>query len=141
MHRRFRRLPALLGLVACVAGGVGCDLQWVNVTIPDYDSKQVKGVWVWRLSEQSGQFVRDTEIEFIEPIEGTGGFELLRVETTTGPLGERASMPTGIERDVSNPDRVTLKLGFTRLSAPGEFKVSTYNTVGDSPLSAASAQL
>lgn len=141
MHRTIRRLPALLGLVACVAGGLGCDLQWVTVTIPDYDSKQVKGVWVWRQSEQSGQFVRDTEIEFVEPIEGSNGYELLRIETTTGPLGERSSMPTGIERDATNPDRVTLSLGFTRLSAPGVFKVSTYNTMGDSPLSAASAQL
>lgn len=140
MHRTIRRLPALVGLVACLAGGLGCDMQWVTVVIPDYDSKQVKGVWVWRQAEQSGQFVRDTEIEFVEPIVGSQ-YELIRVETTTGPLGERSSLPTGITRDAQNPDRVTMTLGFTRLSAPGIFKVSTYNAAGDSPLSAASSQL
>lgn len=141
MHRSIRRLPALLGLGACLVGGTGCDLQWVKVTIPDFESKQVTGIWVWRQSEQSGQYVRDTEIEFGERIPAGGGVELLRVETTTGPLGERSSLPTGIERDAANPDRVTLSLGFTRLSAPGIFKVSTYNAAGDSPLSTASAQL
>jgi len=141
MHRAIRRFPALLGLTACLVGGVGCDLQWVMVTIPDFESKQVAGVWVWRESEQDGAFVRDTEIEFVETIDAGGGYEILRVETTTGPQGERSSLPTGITRDAANPDQVTLSLGFTRLSGPGMFKVSTYNAAGDSPLSEASTQL
>lgn len=141
MIRMFRRMPALLGLVACLAGSVGCDLQWIRVTIPDFESKVVTGVWVWRLSEQTGQFVRDTEIEIGDVYVPQEGIELVSVVTTTGPLGERATLPTGLERDAADPDRVTLKLGFTRLSAPGTFKVSTYNAAGDSPLSLASTQL
>jgi len=136
-----RRMPALLGLMVCLAGGMGCDLQWIRVTIPDFDSKGVTGVWVWRQSEQTGQFVRDTEIEIGDLVVAQNGLEIVSIVTTTGPLGERASLPTGVERDAANPDRVTLSLGFTRLSAPGTFKVSTYNDVGDSPLSQESTQL
>lgn len=141
MHRSIRRLPALFALGACLVGGIGCDLQWVKVMIPDFESKHVTGVWVWRQSEQNGQYVRDTEIGFGTRISGVDGSELLLVETTLGTLGERSSLPTGIERDATNPDHVTLVLGFTRLSAPGIFKVSSYNASGDSPLSATSTQI
>lgn len=140
MHRKIRRLTALFGLGICLVAGLGCDLQWLTITIPDFDSKQVKGVWVWRLSEQSGQYVRDTAIEFTVPTLNIDGIEFLRMETTMGPLGERATLPTAVERDSGNPDRVTVTLGFTRLSAPGVFKVSSYNQSGDSLLSTASAQ-
>jgi len=136
-----RRMPALLGLMVCPAGGMGCALRWIRVPIPDFDSKGGTGAWGWRQSEQTGQFVRDTEIEIGDLVVAQNGLEIVSIVTTTGPLGERASLPTGVERDAANPDRVTLSLGFTRLSAPGTFKVSTYNDVGDSPLSQESTQL
>ncbi|HVP28122.1 MAG TPA: hypothetical protein VMW35_03050 [Myxococcota bacterium] len=140
MHRTLHRLPALLGLLLCLFTATGCDLQWVNVVIPDFGSKQVKGVWIWRLSEQTGQYVRDTEIVF-ETTANAGGHDILSYETTSGPLGERGTLPTELVHDAQNPDQVTLQMGFMRLSAPGSFRVSTYNVAGDSPLSAASVQL
>ncbi len=118
----------------------GCDLSFVSVEIPDFDSSRVQGVWIWRQSESNGQWVRDTRIDFVDR-STWNGIELVSYSTVVGTLGERGALPSGLTRDPANPDRAMISLGFLRLSAPGRFRVSTWNAYGDSPLSNDSASL
>ncbi len=132
--QKWTRVAARVLLAAALLPFFGCSLDFLTVRIPDFESKQVRGIWVWRRSEQTGQFVKDTQIVFGAIVKQTKG-ESLMYTTTYGPLGERGSLPTGVVRDPSNRNIVTLELGFLRRSPPGTFKVTTYNAIGDSPLS------
>lgn len=140
MQRSFTR-PILIAFVSLLLVVLpGCDLSFLSVQIPDFDSHRVQGVWIWRLSERSGQWERDTRIDFVDTSPWNGA-ELMSYTSVVGTLGERGTLPSGLTRDPANPDRVSLSLGFARLSAPGQFRVSTWNAYGDSPLSNASAAL
>jgi hypothetical protein len=112
----------------------GCSLSFLTVRISDFESKQVRGIWVWRRSEQTGQYLKDTQLVFGTLVKQAQG-ELLLYTTTYGPLGERGALSTGLARDASNQNIVTMQVAFLRRSAPGTFKVTTYNAIGDSPLS------
>jgi hypothetical protein len=136
MHRRLRRALALplLGLALFF---LGCDPAWLTVEIPDFGSNQIQGVWVWRLSQQTKQFERDTLIYF-------GGVSLdssgLRLSYSTYSNQGNLSLMAGIAPSSTNPNGITVTLGFERGGA-GIFKVSTYNAVGESLLSAQAARL
>ena len=140
MQRLFTRHVLILFVFALLVVLPGCNLSFLSVQIPDFDSSRVLGVWIWRLSELSGQWERDTRIDFVDTLTSNGG-ELVSYATVVGTLGERGNLPSGLARDATSSDRVTLSLGFLRLSAPGQFRVSTWNAYGDSPLSNASATL
>jgi hypothetical protein len=140
MQRSFKRFVRIGFALALLVLLPGCDLSFLNVQIPDFDSNRVQGIWIWRQSELSGQWERDTRIDFADR-STWNGLELVSYVTVIGTLGERGNLPSGILRDPTNSDRVTVSVGFIRLSAPGQFRVSTWNAYGDSPLSTDSALL
>lgn len=139
MRRAIRRAFAIT-LCALALPISGCDLSFLTVRIPDFDSKKIRGIWISRRSETSGQYVHVSKVTF-QTLTTVSGSTILSYLSVVGPLGESASLTTGLQRDRSNPDIVTLKLGFQRLAAPGLFKVSTFNQVGESPLSTETKQL
>ena len=130
MHRYLRRALAL-PLVALALCLLACDPSWFTVEIPDFGSNQIQGVWVWRFSEQSRHFERDTLIHFDGVTYLNSGFALLYTAySSQGDL----SLTAGIVPCATNPAAITVTLAFDR-GASGVFRVSTYNAVGESSLS------
>jgi hypothetical protein len=136
MHRFLRR-AFVLPLLALALSLLACDPSWLTVEIPDYSSNQIEGVWVWRWSQQATQFERDTLIHF-RGVHNLSSGPLLAYSTysSQGDL----SLTAAIVRSPTNPNAITVTLGFER-GASGLFKVSTYNAVGESALSAQTARL
>jgi hypothetical protein len=133
--QRSLRHALRLALLALAVPLLGCDLSWLNVEIPDFNSKQIEGVWVWRLSPQTNQYQRDTQIQFGGVTTLTSGDILSYTTNVNG-----ATLTTGITRNSANPDVITVTLGFQR-GLPGVFKVSTFNAAGESVLSSKSESL
>ncbi|HBZ68791.1 MAG TPA: hypothetical protein DEP35_03190 [Deltaproteobacteria bacterium] len=126
-----------LSLLALVLPLLGCDLSWLQVEIPDFNSKQIEGVWIWRLSPQTNQYQRDTLVWFQGVTTQTSG-EVLTY--TSYAAQANVSLTAAIGPDPASSDGVTVTLGFER-GLPGVFKVSTFNAAGESPLSAQSEAL
>lgn len=113
----------------------GCTAAAFTISIPDFVSKQVAGVWLWRWSPTTRTYQRDDQIVFGGREDGPTG-EIL--DYVVAPVGGSAPLPfsTLLVRSPGNPDRVTLHLLFTRSQGPGSYRASTFNVTGDSPLSA-----
>ena len=136
MHQSLRH-ALRLALLALVLPLLACEPTWFTVKIPDFGSKEVEGVWVWRLSTQTHQYEREALIRF-ESLSSLPSAQILSYAAYSN-AGAQA-LTAGIVRDPANPDVVTVTLGF-ELGEPGVFKVSTYNAAGESPLSAQSESL
>ncbi len=145
MGKSLLRAVSTLALAFLVLPLVACESKDVVVRIPDFDSAQVDGVWVWRLDDATGQWVKDGQIDFGQLLLA-GGREQLEYENL-GVAGGSAETQEGVAlradvlRDPLNPDQVTVELIYFRMSDPGEFRVTTYNDAGESPLSLESALL
>lgn len=141
--RRARRAIILLGVSLVLLAVQGCKWFEVTVKIPDFDSRQVQGVWMWRKDPATGRWERAGQITF-QPAApatdaGPGAEELQYV--VIQPDGAAFPLNSPIERDPAAPDRVTLRLWYARFLDPGEYRISTYNESGESPLSPQSLEL
>ena len=127
-----RRLLPLLALASVVFQG--CTLGTVTISIPDFASKSVQGVWLWRSTAFNGAYQREVQFSFGEFQPDAQGEAL---EYTASPADGSAPIPipTYVVRDAANPDRVTVSLIFGRSEDAAFYRASTYNTSGDSPLS------
>lgn len=136
MHRSLRH-ALRLALLPLALPLLGCDLSWLTVEIPDFHSKQIEGVWIWRLSPQTNQYRRDSPVVFRNVTTLTSGpilsYSVYSIQGNT-------TLTAGITPNPANPDIVTVTLGFQR-GLPGVFKVSTYNAAGESMLSSKSESL
>jgi len=105
----------------------------VTISIPDFVSKQVSGVWLWVESPTTGLFERDAKLVFGQTHVGPNGESLDYVMTpTTG--GQSMPFTANVSRDAANPDHVTLQLIFTRSEGAGYYRASSFNAAGESPL-------
>ena len=116
---------ALLGLCS-----TACDVKGMLVQLPRFETAEILGLWVWRASPQTGEFERFAQIEF-GSIASEGDFEYLPYTVTIA--GSPFTFNAPVERPDTAPEDVTLGLSFGQ--AIGTFKVSSYNAVGESPLS------
>jgi hypothetical protein len=132
MVRRFRALLVGITTVCSLLSG-GCQLTYFTISIPDFISKDVSGVWLWRQSPTTGLFVRDAQFVFQAVQDGPEG-ELLDYIATSSDGATSVPLSTGIVHDGEDTDRITLSLIFARTSEPGVFRASTYNAAGESPL-------
>ena len=110
----------------------GCNIGWVNVSIPDFQSKEVQGVWIW-LSSGTGTFTHDLQVP-VQPMSSG-------VQTVPDPSGNQQSLIVMAQPDPANPDGITVKIGVVAPTVSGYVKVSTYNVAGESPLSDAETSL
>lgn len=131
----------MLGTLALSATSLqGCALGWFTISIPDFASKSVDGVWLWRLSPETGFYERDTQIVLGMPSLQPDG-EWLTYDAT--PLDGSPIVPgtSQVVRSADDPDHVTLQLLFSRTEDAGTYRATTYNEAGDSPLSAEAVAL
>lgn len=138
---RPRRGAILLAMALLLLGVQGCKWFEITVRIPDFDSRQVKGVWMWRKDEATGQFERAGQIIF-QPSTASGAVPTAELHyLVMQPDGVAFPLRAPVERDKAAPDRVTVRLWYARYLDPGEYRVSTYNDSGESPLSPQSLDL
>ena len=108
----------------------GCDVKGFRVRLNNFVASETLGLWVWQRSPATGKFVRHSQIEFGD-IYRSGGQEYMTYTFT------RAAQPMGLQtvvaRSAGNPDTVTLNLAFA--AGSGAYKMSSFNEVGESPLS------
>jgi len=116
---------ALLGLCS-----TACDVKGFRVQLPGFETTEVRGLWLWRASPQTGEFERFAQIEF-GSIVAEGDFEFLPYTVTIG--GSPFTFNALVTRVPAAPEDVSLGLSFGQ--ALGTFKISSYNAVGESPLS------
>ena len=111
----------------------GLRFSWLTVSIADFQSKEVQGVWISRSSTTTGTFTHDMQV----PVQaGSGMFQ-----NVLDSSGQPQSLVVTAQPDPANPDHVIVKIGVFAPSVSGYVKVSTYNAVGESPLSAADTTL
>jgi hypothetical protein len=134
MERSMRRaaLVAFIAIVLCLGG---CEFRSLKIRIPDFDSNQVGGLWIYPFSENSEEFVKLVQLFFTEPFDQEGTEVLgYSFDGFVDVDGNQIHMETQVVRNPENPDEVTLELWFP-CAPPGAVKVSTYNAIGESLLS------
>ena len=134
------------GALSCVGSILalaltGCDfVGWVNVIIPDFYSKQVQGVWVWRSPQATGPFAHYLQVPVPNVLSPTSDTPISGVfQNVTDSGGNQQVVIVRAQADSANPDGIMLKIGVGTI--PDYVKVSTYNADGESALSEAEATL
>ena len=123
---------ARAALVALAITAAGCNLGGVRIQIPDFMSRQVEGVWIWR-QDASGAFQRFAQLHFEEAATGADGKRYLTYWLQDGTA--TLTLHSLLESVPGQPSAVELELGFLHADG-GSFKVSSYNAAGESSLSA-----
>jgi hypothetical protein len=124
---------------AAVAGlglmTLGCEVRSFRLQIRGFDTFAVKGVRVYRLSPKTRRYERFAKIKFTERVR-SGGSEIQRYEVTSS-LGS-VTLQSKITRPPEAIGDVRLDLAFPQVASnqPSRFKFTSYNALGESPLSA-----
>lgn len=128
-----------LGLLVLAVPLSGCEVVRVSVIIPDFDSGRVRGVTFWR--HEAGAYVEDGRLLF-EEVEYRGADELIRYRFRPCH-GEpsRIAYRARLERSATDPDVVLIELLYPRRSRPGVFRISAFNSGGESAMTDASVNL
>jgi len=154
MHHTHRHAaPALLLVLALAVAGSGCGaidpnlippeqlpehVKVVRLQLPSFDGGGLQGIWLWRRSEVSGQFEPASEIR-LHGVVVEGGQEFVEYELMD-PTGTSLGVTLSAHVDRNEP-APEVAFWVIRFDAPGEYRASVYNAVGESPMSAQSVQL
>lgn len=132
MASALRRFVAFSSLVLALPF-LGCHFaEFVTIEIPDYDSSEVEGIWMWR--DLGNDFERAAEIRILDHQEAEDGeFVVYSVRDSDGD--ELLALPAAVVRDETNPDSVQISFFIHFSTGGGTFRASTYNAVGESTLS------
>ena len=128
---RPRALAAVFAF-ACLLASSGCEFKSVSLQLPTFYSAGIKEVWVWRLKEGGGGYVRAGYLKLLG-LTWVNGRQLLRY-TCVGPTGGESHVL--MAPITSATDSITVTVNFARWTTPGWFRVSARNGAGESPLSA-----
>ena len=138
MNRIFR--SSLIALALCALSLVGCENKLVCLELTGLDAGNVGGIWLWRLSEQSGAYERTCRLVFGQT-EFVGELEWLAYtqDCRDGSTGLKLWAP--LQRSPANPETVTVELSYLRWEDPGTYKVSSYGLNGETALSESTLHL
>ena len=134
MKRSIQRVVVLACAAIALCLG-GCEVRSLRICIPDFESNRVGGVWVYQLSERSGEFERMAQLVFTESFDKRGAEVLTySIDGLVDAKGDKIHVEVEVARNPENSDEVTMDLLFP-CDPPSAIKVSTYNAIGESPLS------
>lgn len=123
---------ALLGVPLVLSG---CSLNGLRVVIPDFESNEVLGVNVYQRVSDTGDpavdWQRASQIAFQEPYVSDSGAELM--EYSVDGTSEDFDFVTAVHRSSAGADQVVVELLFDYAERAGEVRVTTYNSMGESP--------
>jgi hypothetical protein len=133
MERPIRRAAVFaFAAIALLIGG--CEFRSFEIWIPDFDSNQVRGVWIYQ-QVNTGAFEKAGQLVFTGPFY-KDGVEVISY-TADGFVNENGNqihVETEVVRSPQNPDEVTLQI-WIPCRVPAAMRVTTYNAVDESPLS------
>jgi hypothetical protein len=135
MRKRLKRGVLCCALSILALALAGCDVEWLTVLVPDFQTKQVQGVWISRSTSISGTYTHAMQV----PVQAPGSGPLFQDVPDSG--GVQQSVVVLSQPDSTNPSAATVKIGVFAPRIPGYVRVSTYNTDGESPMSSADAAL
>lgn len=138
MNRFFR--SSLITLALCVFSLVGCESKFAWLQVTGLDDGSTEGIWLWRLSEQSGTYERTCRIAFDQP-QSVGGIEWLEYAQNCGDGSTTLKLRTSLTRSPASPETATVGLWYLSSKAPGAYKVSSYGIYGETALSGSTLQL
>ncbi len=144
LRNAFRRNALLVLLVTCFAT-TGCNLNSLNVLIPDFDASALDGMTLYRIPDTGGQPEANGGIEFDSVSfvsHADGEYEVLKYRIVN-PDGSTApgDLYTVMTRSEADPEQVQIRLVHSSLAPAGWYKVATHNAGGTSPLSSAQTEL
>lgn len=138
MNRVFR--SSLIALALCASSLLGCESKRVWLQVTGLDDGNAEGIWLWRLSEQSGAYERVCRIVFGQP-EYVNGIESLEYAQDCGRGSKTLKLRTSLTRSPDNPEAATVGLWYQRWENPGVYKVSSYGFYGETALSGSTLHL
>jgi hypothetical protein len=119
-----------------LAPALGCETKAVTIAIPGFGLGDVNGVWLWRLNETNGSYERVCRLEFGAPQTSKTGVEVMPyLQVCTAPDQLGMNLRAEISRLPADPNTIVVKLFYFRFADPGQFRASSYNSAGESPLS------
>lgn len=134
--RRRNNWIAVLAMLPMVVSLTACDAVGFRILIPDYDASNVSGLRLW--TEDASGFTERIALTFDETVEATVGEVVMYGFMVDGEdLG--VTMPALVQRDAEN--RVTLSINLLTFAGGQEYRISTFNEFGDSPLAEGSFTL
>ncbi len=135
---RFVRCGVVV-LVLCGISLVGCAPKRIWLQIAGFDDGLIDGVWLWRLSQESGTYERACRFPFAG-VGAPGNVESLAYvqECEDGAVSGQFYVP--IRRSQIRPDTVTVGLWYLNWSGAGAFKISSYGLNGETALSGSTLQ-
>jgi hypothetical protein len=114
---------ALVGLFA-----VACDMRGFRVQLNAFEDDQVRGLWLWK-ETAAGDFERYANIAF-GALHAHEGEEFLPYSFDLN--GDPVMVNAPVDRDEA--DNLTVTLYFSH--EPGAYKLTSYNSAGESGFSA-----
>jgi hypothetical protein len=126
-----------LALLFAVLPMMGCETKALTLAIPGFGNGNIDGLWLWRLAETTGRYERACKIQLSDPQKTASGMELLPyLQVCDSPNEYGMNMSAEVHRLTGDPSTIVVKLWYFRWADPGQFRASSYNSVGESPLSA-----
>ncbi len=138
MNRYLR--SGVVALALCSFSLVGCETKRLWLQVTGIDDGIIEGVWLWRLSEQSGSYERACRFLFGGET-GFGDIESLAYtqECEDGQTGYALTVP--VKRSQNQPDTITVGLWYLDWVGAGVYKVSSYGLYGETSLSDSTLEL
>lgn len=135
---RFVR-SGVVALALCAFSLVGCETKRLWLQVTGLDDGIIEGVWLWRLSEESGIYERACRFPFAGTGE-TGDVETLWYTQDCQDALAGFELWAPIKRSASQPDTITVGLWYVNWYGAGAYKISSYGLYGETSLSESTLQ-
>lgn len=140
MRRSLARIALAFMLLAVSVPLGGCKWSPVKIAIPGFGGGSVDGLWFWRYSSTTGAFERACRID-LSNAQSASETEIVTYNQVCPDQGTM-DMWARIERHPTDASMIVLELWYVRWEeAPGLYRVSSFNTAGESALSATEVTL
>jgi hypothetical protein len=126
-----RKLVAIAFGALSISLLAGCETKGVIVEVPDFDASAIQAIWLWRLSETSGEYERVCQIELTPGDDGTSVAYIQRCPES----GDGYLLSAQLEPLPNDPSGALLDLWYMRFEDPGTYRASLVNEWGESDLS------
>lgn len=133
--RRFAMAMALLVLPL-----TGCEVKQIWVELPRFGDGAVDGIWLWRLDDASGEYVRHCHLP-LGDVESVGGREAVYYDQECSDEFPTVDFFALVERAPDDPESATLGLWYVDSDTSGTYKLSSYGDAGESALSETTLEL
>ena len=137
MRRSLRTCIATLALLSIPL--LGCEWKKVIVEVQDF-GPDVAGVWIWRLSSETGEYQRHCRIDILDVAPGLRGETIRYIQgCLDGEPG--LEMTTIVDRAPADPGSARLEIYYLRREDPGSYRISSFGALGESELSTSEVDL